>query len=344
VQGIHWAQKVKADPFRKALLYALGERHNIDTGLCMPDQEMLARDAGMSSRTVRKYAKILNDEGFIERRVTSAGRGVTTHYVLNFDVLEAQNTAPNRKQASERSAAQLSGRPTGTPVPDPNRNPRSGPTGSCVPDDKKHEYTKKNTNLLSDETSDERSPSKKKTKSNPKPIDDTETLEVFAKLWDVWPRKGRERSRSKATVLDQLRRAAKLKPLSAILDAARKFAGQTEAQFCPGLDRWLQQGRYEHFLPPDLAAKVVGGSVPKPSSDGIDWPEMIARWWRADIWPNRLGERPDDWGYSGPIEPVEALIDQVLATGRTHGDRLARLKRNIDDVKARRLATGKATR
>lgn len=334
VEGIHWAQKVFGDtmcPFRKALLFALGERHNCDTGLCMPDQEMLARDAGMSARTVRKYAKILEEEGFIERRVTSRGSGLTTHYILNFSVLEAQPVATNRNGGADRVRHSLPFGPTGTPVPVPTGTPVPPPNGSCVPVDNKDSriYTKKNTNLLSGKKPDKRASSKSK---NAK--DDTELLKAFDEVWHLWPAKGRERSRSKATVLDQLRRSAASKPIPDLVAAVRAFVAKEDPAYVPGLDRWLRQGRFEHFLPKDLVAQSRQAPAPAPATDGIDWSAMVARYVRNGVWPRHLGDRPDELGYRGPLAPLEA----IMANGRVGQLHVEYIRINIDRLRAARAA------
>lgn len=323
--------KVTADPYRKALLFALGERHNPDTGICFPDQEMLARDAGMTDRSVRKYVKILEAEGFITRATRTVGGRARIYYILHFERLEAL--------AVDSPAESCSGgenTPTGTPVPAATGTPVPVATGTCVPVhiEEHEDHTKRNTNTGSGLKPDKRSKSTSKKKSR-QPIDETETLEAFERLWQLWPRKGRERSRSKAYVLDQLRRASKLKPVGQIVEAARAFVAKTEAQFVPALDRWLKQERFEHFLPKDIAATPRDASSANAQPDhGIDWAAAVARYARSGWWSGKLGDRPDDIGYRGPLEPLETL----MATGKFTLLNVENIKINIDRLRAARTA------
>lgn len=345
VEGIHWAQRAMGPtmcPFRKALMFALGERHNIDTGICMPDQEMLARDAAMSSRTVRKYAKILEDEGFIERRLSSRGNGVKTHYILHFDVLQARDVVAIRNDASERGAAQLSERPFGTGVP--------VPSGSCVPDHSEAAFRiNRNTNLhestriLSSDSKPKKPKTSKPAVEEPSEVleDDTATLKAFEDLWNLWPRAGRERSRSRSQVLDQLRKSAKNRPILDIVAAARAFVAKQNPDFVPALDRWLKQGRFEHFMPKDLAERAAGSapvsaaSVPT-AKDGtvVDWDAAVARYVRSGIWPDRFGDRPDEINYRGTLAPLEA----IMATGKFRDLNIAIVRMNIDRLRPPRPA------
>lgn len=343
VKGIHWAQSVRGvGPFKKCLLLNLGERHNIDSGLCIVDQMMLSRDSEMTDRTARKYLKELEEQdGLIERRKVRSGKGWMTNYVLNFDRTDPQHIVVNRKDVPVQKAVsdrklRSGSNPevTGSCVPDPTGTRVPDPTGSCVPVHIEHEGYTKDSRSTSDLRSDTGATSKSKT---PLPVvDDTATLEAFEKLWTIWPAKGRERSASKSCCLDQLRRCAKLKSVASIVVAARAFVAKTEAQYVPGLDRWLKQGRYEHFMPKDLVERATSPSAPSQAApadqngDAVDWDASVAKYVRSGIWPRRLGPRPDEFGYAGPLAPLEA----ILANGRIGQLNVQNIRLNIDRLRA----------
>lgn len=345
VKGIHWAQSVHGvGPFKKCLLLNLGERHHIDSGICTVDQMMLARDSDMSERTARKYLKELEEiDQLITRKMVRSGKGWQTHYVLHFersgpqDIVGSRKDAPPQKPDLRRHhAAGSKAVSAGTGAPDPSGTGAPDPSGACAPVHIEHEGYTLDSRLKSDsEESDTSKPSRKSKARDGG--DDTATLEAFATLWTIWPTKGRERSRSKSCCLDQLRRASKQQPIAAIIAAARLFVGKTEPTYVPGLDRWLKQGRYEHFLPKDLAERAAS-----PTSDGasaspapeVDWSAMVARYIRSGIWPRHLGDRPDEFGYCGPLAPIDA----VFATGRFGMADKVGLKANIDRLRAARAA------
>lgn len=351
VKGIHWAQSVHGvGPFKKCLLLNLGERHHIDTGICTVDQMMLARDSDMTDRTARKYLKELEEQDkLITRKLMRSGKGWQTHYVLHFDRTEPQpvegsrKDVPAQKPALSRNAASGSNEVSaGTYVPDPTGTQLPDPTGTCVPAHKEHEGYTKDSRTTSDLKSD--TSASRKSKTPPPLVDDTPILEAFEKLWAIWPAKGRERSPSKADCLHQLRRCAKLVPVASLVIAARAFAAKTEAQYVPGLDRWLKQGRYEHFMPKDLAERAA---QPQPSGaasaraepldrDGnsVDWDAAVARYVRSRIWPRHLGDRPDDLGYRGPLRPLET----IMANGRFSDMDVKVIRLNIDRLRAEQSA------
>jgi len=346
VKGIHWAQDIHGvGPYKKCLLLNLGEAHNIHTGLCIIDQVMLARDSDMTDRTARKYLKELaDDDKLISRNVVRTGSGWQTHYVLHFDRSEPQRVVGSRKdvpaQKRELSRKLHSGSnqvSAGTQVPDPSGTQVPDPSGTCVPAHKEHEgYTKDSRSSSGKKPDKPDAPSTKK----PKGEDDTEILESFDRLWSLWPALGKERSASKSDCLDQLRRSAKTGSAPAIVEAARRFVAKTADQYVPGLHRWLKQRRFEHFLPPDLvdmaqtehrAGQPTAAPQAKPSDDPMDWATAVKRYALDGVWSQkRLGARPDEFGYRGPLAPVEVL----LATGNFGFADPRGLKDTIDRLRA----------
>lgn len=334
IEGIHWAQRAKADPYRKALLYALGERHNIDSGICFPDQVMLARDAGMTDRTVRKYVKLLEEEGFITRHSMTAGGRSRLYYVLHFERTEPLPIDARRKDIPVGDEA-----PTGTPVPAATGTPVPVATGTCVPVHiEEHESnTNMNTNTSSD-SKPSRGTRPRTTEKAAPAASDSGLLEAFDQLWRCWPAKGRERSRSRSMVLDQFRRSAKLQPVETLLAAARTFVAKTEDRYVPALERWLQQGRYEHFMPKDLVERAMSpggaGAAGPTTAEAIDWDAAVAKYVRSGIWPNRLGGRPDEFDYRGALAPLEA----IMANGKFGDLNVNQIRQTIIRLRAERGA------
>jgi hypothetical protein len=145
---------------------------------------------------------------------------------------------------------------------------------------------------------------RKKKRKTAAAVDDMLVLEAFERLWAVWPRRGKERSRSKSCVLDKLRAAAKRFAPAAIVDAAAAFVGKTEERYVPALDRWLAQGRYEHFI----AGASLFSEPTKSNVEPIDWSAAFREWQKSGFWPRHLDCRPDEPGYRGPLAPLKDAL------------------------------------
>lgn len=89
----------------------------------------------------------------------------------------------------------------------------------------------------------------------------------FQRAWKTYPPKGRERSKSQAKTLPIWRDAAKAAGGSARLaDAVARYVreDQTHKGECgpPAFDRWLRDGRWEHWLPEARAPSAGSGVSP----------------------------------------------------------------------------------
>ena len=87
VQAMTWAFAQDVEPHAKLVLIALANRSNQDTGICFPGQALLAAECSMSSRTVRRHLRALEDKGLVRRRarMLPEGRGRTSdEYRLAF--------------------------------------------------------------------------------------------------------------------------------------------------------------------------------------------------------------------------------------------------------------------
>ena len=100
-----WAFAQDVEPNAKLVLLALANRSNHETGLCYPGQDLLAAECSMSSRTVRRHLRTLEDRGLLERRarMLPEGRGRTSDE-YRLAVYQADNVAGRS-------------RPTGQTVP-----------------------------------------------------------------------------------------------------------------------------------------------------------------------------------------------------------------------------------
>lgn len=321
IEGIHWAQKMRnVCPYRKALLFALGERHNKDTQRCCPDQEMLALDAGMSQRTVRKYIAMLEADGLLQRHMKATKAGRVTHYTLNLSVTEPQSVVRVRQDVPLASEGG-----SGAHVPDGS--------GACVP-------VHKNTNLHES--------------SVPK---GTAQNELFPKPKKSQPPKSPETAKAELVTKAELQKAgifsiglALLKAEGVPEAAARKFLGGLvkrsslaivhaavqAAANDPPIDArgWLtgavaKKAGAAGIRQPAVAAKP--GAVPADlHGNPVDWDAAVARYVRRGIWSKALGGRPDDHDYRGPIAPLEA----ILANGKFGLLNVPMIKHNIARLRA----------
>lgn len=119
VQAMTWAFAQDVEPHAKLVLIALANRTNHETGTCYPGQDLIASECSMSSRTVRRHLRTLEERGLISRRarMLPEGRGRTSdEYRLTLD--QPDNT-------SERSG------PTGQTVPT-NRTNRADQPDTVV--------------------------------------------------------------------------------------------------------------------------------------------------------------------------------------------------------------------
>jgi DNA-binding transcriptional ArsR family regulator len=132
------------------------------------------------------------------------------------------------------------------------------------------------------------------------PSDKNTLNEQFEALWSAWPAQGRQRSKAKAKVLEQFRACASKHDPEQILNASRRWLRGQAPEFVPALDRFLRDGRYEHGLP-------QGNVVALPTA-APDWSAAIRAWLDNRGWPPELGPRPHEAGYTGPLEPIRALI------------------------------------
>lgn len=283
VKGIHWAQEMRGVcPFRKALLFALGERHHKDQNIVVADQVMLAEDAGMSDRTVRKYLRLLEQDGLVSSRVVGIpGGGRRTHYMLAFDRRKPQETGPDRKAVPVSKPAQNSGSvrkevpvrkddQTGSGVPD-----RSG---TCVP-------------------------FPKDTIEHEEPLTPSGDEIAFEEIWVAFRKlhtanHHQSRVAGKAKTLKLFLRKAKGGKADKIRETALAEVARQKANkggfYLKGLIPWL------NLEPWDTGEEATAAITPK------DWEDRLWFWSEQQRWQSDWGPAPNQPGYRGPkvVQPA----------------------------------------
>lgn len=86
IQALAWAMRqTTGSPTRKAVLVALADRHNSDTGKCFPHVARICKDTELADRTVRKALVDLEAGGYITRaqRVRPDGGHAGYDYTLH---------------------------------------------------------------------------------------------------------------------------------------------------------------------------------------------------------------------------------------------------------------------
>ncbi len=117
-QATKWAFDIlgssKLAPIERGVLLFLSYKHNHKTGECYPSMETIGTHAGVSERRARTAIRNLEAAGLIRtrRRVGQAGNSSNQYELFGAPI------------DSARSGTKKPGE-TGTPVPDPDRHPRS---------------------------------------------------------------------------------------------------------------------------------------------------------------------------------------------------------------------------
>ena len=99
-EAMTWAVKQDLPAMQKLVLLLMANRHNNDTGLCMPSHDKLAKDCGMSKSAVKAAIKSLEEKGLlsISHRAES-GVSMSNLYRLNTEITyqapEQGGGAPN---------------------------------------------------------------------------------------------------------------------------------------------------------------------------------------------------------------------------------------------------------
>ena len=86
-EAMTWAVKQDLPAMQKLVLLLMANRHNNDTGLCMPSHDRLAKDCGMSKTALKSAIKSLAEKGLlsISHRAES-GVSMSNLYRLNTEI------------------------------------------------------------------------------------------------------------------------------------------------------------------------------------------------------------------------------------------------------------------
>jgi predicted transcriptional regulator len=87
----------------------------------------------------------------------------------------------------------------------------------------------------------------------------------------------------------------------------------------------------------ELHARKLGRKLPDRASAAkpeVDWNAAVSLYVRRGTWPRHLGDRPDEARYSGPVEPLEA----IMANGQFQDLDVNMIRLNIDRLRAARAA------
>lgn len=113
-----WARGLELPPAPKSVLLALAFRADINQA-CLPSQGRIARDTGLSERTVRRHLRWLEAQGLITRkkRFSDDGQQLSDRYVLLYgpDTETAREDSPSapgqsrRPQGADAGAAKYTG-------------------------------------------------------------------------------------------------------------------------------------------------------------------------------------------------------------------------------------------
>jgi hypothetical protein len=216
----------------KMLLISMANAHNPSTGLCCPSMNRLAKEAGMSRSSVKRWMKWLTQEGYVEvqHQHGDDARQKANIYVLLF-IDRGSNMTP----------VQSDPRVTGEPLPRSTGEPL--PRSNCEPPIRNGNKKPK------EEPKEER--------RNPKG-----TLSRFDELWKIFPRRSGSSEDDALKVFCELDEKAQVK----CLDYAARFRRHTEKlakQFdqtyeerckrVPYLSNWIERGDWlaAKSLPPD---------------------------------------------------------------------------------------------
>lgn len=288
VQAITWAyEQVELEGVPRFVLVTLANRADEDWS-CYPSVAILQRDTGYKDRAIRNALEMLETNGYLTRqrqRNPDGSLGRYRFYLqrhrMPLGVLAAVN-AGGRKTAKKpeqihRPAPDAARKPTGTSC--------QNPTGTSCRTTKPNKQDSNRQTLMSDAK-----------------MNGTGLTTAFDVLWALWPAKGRERSKARDKVRDAFAKAVEHRPPELLIEAARKFVAKTEAQYVPALNRWLEQGRYENFLPVDQAKQ------PGLFDSDAQWAARLKVWLTNGSWPQDAGPKPDEPGYSGPADQLEAIL------------------------------------
>lgn len=210
-------------PTARHVALTLSLHMNERGGSCFPSREELARETGLSVRTVDKAIRTLEDAGWlhVERPARQRGRGHPNRYTARVPGEEGRTTFALPTQKGESGARKGEPRSPEDVKEDVRYTPPESPSDSLPPHGEAAGGT-----------------------ASSRPMGD-----AFAEFWRVYPRRVGKRAARAA-----FERAARRASVDVILEGARRFAADPnlpEPRFVPHPATWLNQDRWEDDpLPP----------------------------------------------------------------------------------------------
>lgn len=261
VQAITWAYGLRGlTSGQKFALVTLCNRCDEDWS-CYPSVKLIAEETGMSERTVREHLDALETIGAMKRDRTRNSDGTLGRYRY----FVQRQFLPVAKSACGELKEKT-------------------PAAKVANGEKPHQPAAKSAGQVNRQLE----PS------------DHSLNEAFEGLWSIWPAKGRMRSKAKAKVLEQFKKAAEKHDPDRIIAASKLWLRTIDQEFTPALERFLRDGKYEHHLP---SGNVVSLRPAEP-----DWSKAMADWLANKGWSKDLGPSPDKPDYAGPLEPLRPLL------------------------------------
>lgn len=286
IPASNWARaQVTGSPTAKAVLRVLADYADAG-GSCWPSQAAVARDAELSLRAVKAAMGRLDRQGLISKTRRGNGQGGRSSDLirLNIGEIDLSIGAPDAPRKGAPDALNEGGKVQisyGKGAPDAyesinNRQKKdldmSGPVSSEA---KGSDY-------------------------------------LFESAWAAYPQWGRTRS-SKAKALASWKQEAKLAGSEArLLSAVTSYsvcddATKSGGQFVPGFDRWLKDGKWEHWGEVQEAAP----SLSPKETELLFWSGRIDDWTVNQYWNDTdWGPRP---GKNGCKVPASILAEHGLA-------------------------------
>lgn len=317
-----------------------------------PKQATIAQRLGLARETVNRSIRRLWRKGFIDiaHQFSDGGGQRESYYFVRLDPdpevqavevkirgktlkLEQRVTQPSHPEKSHREDPQsvtpplteLGHTPSDVLTSHLQEHPKGTTHKNNTPDPK---------GIVSEGSSS-------KADSKPKPPVAASVRAEFDQLWKIWPKRGRERSKSRDLCLEQFAKSAKHAPAPHIVEAAAAFVGKQNPDYVPGLHRWLSDRKFEHFLPQAAELPLEpaepanpGGGARDRNGDPVDWAAVVRRYVTSGDWPTKLWGKPDGNDYRGALEPLEA----IMANGQVGDLNVPMIIVNIDRLRAARAA------
>jgi len=295
ITASNWARtQVTGSPTAKAVLRALADYAD-NGGSCWPSQAAIAREVELSLRAVKAAMGRLDRQGLISKTRRGNGQGGRSSDLirLNIEEIDLSIGAPDAPRKGAPDALNEGGKVQisyGKGAPDAYESIKN---------------RKKKDRSLSGSVSSEAKGSGY----------------LFQAAWTAYPQRGRTRS-SKPKALAAWTQQAKITGSEArLLDGVIAYAVCDDAtksggEFVPGFDRWLKDGKWEHWGEVQEAAP----SLSPQETERLVWSGRVNEWTVNQYWNDTdWGPRPGRAGckVSASILAEHGMADdKLISTAR----------------------------